>query len=278
MTRKLLHKNAEVIVSIIPARQKKHSLAFLKRQIVIAFILAVAALTPLPARAQTVDEIIAKNIQALGGRQKLDSVQTLRTKGKLDAGFFRADVAQQNKRPDKVREEFSVQGLTQVQSYDGKTGWQINPFGGRRDPEILSQDDTKSLQVDADVDGPLVDYAKKGHKAELVGHDSVEGTDCFKIKLTLKNGDIRTYYLDADSYLEIKLETQSFVRGTVQEGETYYGDYEEVGGIYYPFSYEVGQKGEPNRAKFTVEKIEQNVPLDDSIFTMPVMKPAGGAK
>jgi outer membrane lipoprotein-sorting protein len=278
MNRKLLHKNVEVNVTIIPAIRKKHSLAFLKYQIAFASILAVAALMPLTARAQTVDEIIAKNIQALGGRQKLDSVQTLRTKGKLDAGFFRADIAQQNKRPDKVRQEFSVQSLTQVQSYDGKTGWQINPFGGRRDPEILSQDDTKSLQVDADVDGPLVDYAKKGHKAELVGHDSVEGTDCYKIKLTLKNGDIRTYYLDADSYLEIKLETQSFVRGSIQESEAYYGDYEEVGGIYYPFSYEVGQKGDPNRAKFTVEKIEQNVPVDDSIFTMPVTKPAGGAK
>ncbi len=205
-------------------------------------------------------------------------MQTLRTKGKIDAGFFRADILQQNKRPDKIREEFSVQGLTQLQAYDGKAGWQINPFGGRRDPEMLSQDDTKGLQVDADIDGPLVDYKKKGHKAELVGHDSVEGTDCYKIKLTLKNGDVRTYYFDTDSYLEIKLETQTMVRGAMQESETYFGDYEEVGGIYYPFSYEVGQKGDSNRAKFTVEKIEQNTPLEDSMFVMPVTKATGGVK
>jgi hypothetical protein len=233
---------------------------------------------PLEAHAQTVDEIIAKSIQAQGGLEKLESVQTLRIKGKIDAGFFRADTLQQNKRPDKVREEATIQGLTEVQAYDGKTGWQVNPFGGRRDPEMLSQDDVKSLQVDADINGPLVDYKKKGHKAELVGHDSVEGTDCFKIKLTLKNGDIRTYYLDADSYLEIKLETQTMVRGEIHENETYYGDYEEVGGIYYPFAYEVGQKGDPNRTKFTLEKIEQNVAIDDSVFAMPVTKAAGGVK
>jgi outer membrane lipoprotein-sorting protein len=175
--------------------------------------------------------------------------------------------------------------MAQVQVYDGKVGWQINPFGGRRDPERLSDDDLRSLQVDADIDGPLVDYAAKGHKAEYMGHDSVEGTDCYKIKLTLKNGDIRTYYLDTDSYLLINLETQTTIRGEVQEAETYFGDYEQVNGIYYPFAIESGQKGNPNRVKFTVVKVEANVTLDDSLFAMPAAKtnsntgakPTGGA-
>ena len=224
-----------------------------------------------------VDEVIAKNVEAHGGAEKLKSVTTRRMTGKISGrtAHHRDDGEQAS---GQSAEEATIQGLTQVQAYDGKTGWQINPFGGRRDPEMLSQDDTKGLQVDADMDGPLVDYQKKGNKAELVGHDSVEGTDCFKIKLTLKNGDIRTYYFDADSYLEIKLETQTMVRGAMQESETYYGDYEQVGGIYYPFSYEVGQKGDSNRAKFTVEKIEQNAPLEDSKFVMPVTKAAGGVK
>ncbi len=127
-----------------------------------------------------------------------------------------------------MREEFIIQGLAQVQAYDGKTGWQISPFGGRKDPELLSQDDLKSLAVDADIDGPLVDYKEKGHKAELVGHDSMEGTDCFKIKLSMKNGDVRYYYLDADSFLELKLEIQTTIRGALQENELYFGDYEQV--------------------------------------------------
>ena len=132
------------------------------------------------------DEVIAKNIQAHGGMEKLKAVQSIRTAGKFNQGSFRAAFLQENKRPDKVREEFVVQGLAQIQAYDGKTGWQISPFGGRKDPELMSQDDLKSLQIDADIDGPMVNYKEKGHKAELMGHDSVEGTDCYKVKLTLK--------------------------------------------------------------------------------------------
>src|SRR5437899_5521181 len=225
------------------------------------------------ANAQTVDEVIAKNIQAKGGADKLKSVRSLRTTAKFSQGSLRADFRQENKRADKVREEFIIQGLAQVQAYDGKTGWQISPFGGRKDPELLSQDDLKSLIVDADIDGPLVDYKEKGHKAELVGHDSMEGTDCFKIKLSMKNGDVRYYYLDADSYLELKVEIQTTIRGALQESELYYGDYEQVNGIYYPFAVEQAQKGSSSRQQFSVEKIEQNVDLDDSLFTMPATKP-----
>ena len=228
------------------------------------------------AGAQTVDEVIAKNVQAHGGADKLKSVGSLRTTAKFSQGSFRADVRQENKRAGKVREEFIIQGLAQVQAYDGKVGWQISPFGGRKDPELLSQDDLKSLVVDADIDGPLVDYKEKGHKAELVGHDSVEGTDCYKIKLSMKNGDVRYYYLDTDSYLELKVEIQTTIRGALQESELYYGDYEQVNGIYYPFTIEQAQKGSASRAQISVEKIEQNVPLDDTHFSLPVSK--AGAK
>lgn len=236
-------------------------------------MLAVMALLSPATRAQTVDEIIAKNILAQGGIEKLKSVQTIRTSARFSQGSFRAAVLQENKRPEKVREEFIVQGMAQIRAYDGKAGWQVNPFEGRRDAELLSPDDMKDLVVDADIDGPLVDYKQKGHKAELMGHDSVEGTDCYKIKLTMKNGDIRIYYLDTDSFLEIKLETQTMIRGALQENETLYGDYEEVGGIYYPFEVESGRKGSSDRAQFSVEKVELNVPLDDALFVMPAAKP-----
>src|SRR5213082_2876954 len=224
------------------------------------------------ASAQTVDEVIAKNIQAHGGLDKLKAVRSMRTTAKFSQGSFRAEFRQENKRADKVREELIIQGLAQVQAYDGKTGWQISPFGGRKDPELLSQDDRKSLVVDADIDGPLVDYKEKGHKAELLGHDSMEGTDCFKIKLSMKNGDVRYYYLDTDSYLELKVEVQTTIRGALQESELYYGDYEQVNGIYYPLAVEQAQKGSSSRQQFSVEKIEQNVDLDDSLFAMPAAK------
>lgn len=234
--------------------------------------LAAALLLPAAMQAQTVDEVIAKNIQAHGGMEKLKSVKTIRSTGKFSQGSFRAGFLQENKRPGKVREEFLIQGLVQIQAYDGKTGWQVSPFGGRKDAELLSADDLKSLVIDADLDGPLVDYKEKGHKAELVGHDSVEGTDCYKIKLTLKNGDLRYYFLDADSFLEIKMENQSNIRGAVQFTENFYGDYEQVDGLLIAFAYENGEKGNPVHTKYTVEKVEVNVPLDDTLFAMPVTK------
>lgn len=245
-------------------------------------ILAAMALLAPAAAAQTVDDVIAKNIEAHGGLQKIKSIQTIRTSGKLDVGFFRVAFQQENKRPDRVREEATIQGLTQLRAYDGKAGWQVSPFGGRKDPELLAQDDMKDLVVDADIDGPLVDYKQKGHRAELVGHDSVEGTDCYKVKLTLKNGDVRLYYFDADSFLEIKVETQTMIRGAIQETETFYGDYDEVNGLYFPFAHETGEKGDLNHVKYTIEKLEINVPLEDKLFSMPPTKPeaksAGGAK
>jgi hypothetical protein len=242
----------------------------------LPLVFAGIILLPPGLFAQTVDEVIAKNIQAHGGMEKLKSVQTLRTTGKFAQGSFRAGFLQDNKRPGKVREEAIIQGLAQIQAYDGKTGWQVSPFGGRKDAELLSQDDLKGLTIDADIDGPLVDYKEKGHKAELLGHDSVEGTDCFKIKLSLKNGDTRYYFLDADSFLEIKMENQTNIRGSVQFTENYYGDYEKVNGLYYPFAFEGGEKGSATRTKYTVDKIEVNVPLDDALFSMPATKP--GAK
>jgi len=234
--------------------------------------LSVVVMASSVANAQTVDEIIAKNIQARGGLEKLKAVKSLRTTIKFSDGSFRAEFRQENKRPGKVREEFIVQGMAQIQAYDGKTGWQISPFSGRRDPDLMSQDDMKSLIVDGDIDGPLVDYKEKGHKAELVGHDSMEGTDCFKVKLSMKNGDVRYYYLDSDSYLELKVEVQTTIRGALQESELYYGDYEQVNGIYYPFAVEQAQKGSSSRAQFSVEKIEQNLDLDDTLFSMPAAK------
>ena len=255
-------------VAIGPARAMKFARVWRHFAPVIAVLTMLAG----SAKAQTVDEVIGKNIQAHGGLDKLKSVHSMRTSGKFTQGSFQAEYRQENKRPDKVREEFIIQGMAQIQSYDGKAGWQISPFLGRKDPELMSQDDMKSLIVDADMDGPLVDYKEKGHKAELVGHDSMEGTDCFKIKLSMKNGDVRYYYLDADSFLELKLEIQTTIRGGLQESELYYGDYEQVNGIYYPFAIEQAQKGSSSRSQISVEKIEQNVNLDEAKFTMPATK------
>jgi len=252
----------------------------MKRRLYL-FLVAVFLL-PTASWSQTVDEIIAKNAQARGGIERLRAIKSVRITARLSQGTFRATYVQENKRGDKVREETIIQGMAQVQAYDGHSAWQINPFGGRRDPELMSADDTKQLILDSDLEGFLVNYKEKGHRAELVGHDSVEGTDCYKIKVTLKDGDVRYYYLDSDSYLEIKIETQSTVRGAVVYTDTMLGDYEQVDGVYFPFSIEAGETNSPSdqHIRLTVEKIAINPNLDDNRFSVPTApaKPAAAAK
>jgi hypothetical protein len=240
-------------------------------QRLIAFVFVAASL----AQSQTVDDIIARNIQARGGEQRLKSFNTIRISGKLTVGGFHAGFVQEIKRPGKVREESIIQGMAAVSAYDGKTGWQVSPFEGRKDPDLLSEDDRKGLVEDSDIDGQLVNYKNKDHRAELIGHDSVEGTDCYKIKLTLSTGDVRYYYIDTDSFLQLKVETERKIRGTVRYEETLYGDYEQIDGVYFPMAMETGTKGDSQHAKLTVEKVEVNAPLGDARFAIPTI---GAAK
>ena len=232
--------------------------------------LAGLALFAAPLSAQTADEYIAKYVKTVGGMDKIQAVQTLRRTGKFTGGGgFEAAILQENKRPNKVREEFSLQGLTGVNAYDGATGWKIEPWQGKKDPEALSEEEMKSIVEDADFDEPLVNYQQKGNKVELVGMEQVEGTDAVKLKVTLASGDVRYYYLDTDYYVPIKIDMKRMIRGAEQEFETSLGDYKEVAGWYLPHAIETGVKGSPNKQKITFEKIEANVAIEDSRFLRP---------
>jgi len=239
--------------------------------------LAIVAVTLLATAmwAETADEIIAKNIQARGGADKLASVQTVKATATMAMGpGMEAPVVLIQKRGSMARLEFTIQGLTAVQAYDGKSAWEVMPFMGKKDPELMAADEAKDIEEMADIGGPLFEYKSKGHQVELLGKDKVEGTDVYKLKLTLKNGDVETVYIDADSYLEIKKETKRTVRGTEQDIEESVGDYKEVGGIIFPFAMESGIKGSQQKEKLTITKIELNLPAEDSIFKMPAAAPA----
>src|SRR5438067_9011408 len=187
------------------------------------------------AFSQTADELIAKNIQAKGGMDKIKAIKTVRMTGKLDAaGGFTGLIGQENRRSSLVRGTFTLQGMTQVQAYDGSAGWQIRPFGGRKDPQLMGEDDMRDLLIDADFDGPLVDYVEKGNKIEYLGHDTVDGDDALRLKVTLKNGDIIYYYLDPDTFLEIRIERREFIRGAVRESVTDLGSYKPVASVMFP--------------------------------------------
>jgi len=222
------------------------------------------------AQAQTADELVQKNIEAKGGLAKMEAIKSVRIVGKLiGGGGFTAASVQENARPNRVREAFSLQGMTAVTAYDGTTGWQIQPFGGHKDPELMGEDDLRDLLLDADFDGPLVAYKEKGNTVEYLGHDVVDGDDALRLKVTLKNGDIIYYFLDPDTFLEIRKEVQEFIRGSIRETVLEMGSYKPVAGVMYPFSISQGTKANPSQQTTAVEKIEVNVPIDNNDFAVP---------
>ncbi|HEX8170835.1 MAG TPA: sialidase [Thermoanaerobaculia bacterium] len=238
------------------------------RRAFLAF--AGALLFAASVSAQTADDIIARYIKTIGGMEHMNAVRTIRRTGKFHGGGgFEAVVVQENKRPAKVRQEFTLQGLTGVTAYDGSTGWKIEPWAGKKDPEALGEDEMKSIVEDADFEGPLVNYREKGNKVEYVGTDTVEGTDAYKLRVTKPNGDVYQFYIDAEYYVPIKVETKRMVRGAEREFETTYGDYKEVSGWYIPYSMESGVKGSPFKSQITVEKVEVNVPMPNARFAHP---------
>ncbi len=220
--------------------------------------------------AQTAEELVSKNIQAKGGMEKIKAIKSVRMTGTLNlgGGVIAAEM-QENQRPDLIREAVSLQGMTAVTAYDGTTGWQIQPFGGHKDPELMGEDDLKDLLLDADFDGPLVDYKEKGNTVEFLGHDVVDGDDALRLKVTLKDGDVIYYYLDPDTFLEIRKEVQEFVRGSVRESVYELGSYKPVAGVMYPFSISQGSKANPAAQTTAIEKIEVNVPINPADFAVP---------
>jgi hypothetical protein len=220
----------------------------------------------------TADELVAKNIEAKGGVTTLKNLQTLRATGKLLVpiqGQIELGYVQTKKQPDEVRTEASLQGMTQIEAYDGKEGWKVSPFFGRKDPERMSADDVKALVEDTEIDGALVDWQTKGSTVEYLGTEDVDGTPAHKLKVVRKNGDVSFVYLDPDHFLEIRIVTQRIRHGAYEEVETDLGDYEKAAGVFVPTSIEVGPKGAPDKQRIIIDKVEANVPVDDTIFHFP---------
>ena len=242
---------------------------------IVAALLIVAA----PAAfAYTATELATKNIAAKGGIDKVNAIQSLRLSGKLLVNGDTIELAYTMlvKRPGAIRYEAQLQGLTQVQAYDGTQAWQINPFQGRKDPEKLSADDAKGLGEDAaDFAGPLVDYQAKGYTLDYLGTEDIDGTEAYKLRVTRPNGDVSYVYLDPDYFLEIRTVNRRIEHGVPNETITDYGDYEKVNGVYLAFAQESYRKGSSARQKLQIDKAEANIASDKSLFAFP--PPAAGA-
>jgi len=192
--------------------------------------------------------------------------------GASAAGTLEVPFTAEFKRPNKVRIEFTMQGMTAVQAYDGEVGWAIMPFLGKTEPEEMAEDQLKDIKDQADFDGVLVNYEEKGHTVELEGTEDVDGTPAYKLQVTKANGDIVNLYLDQEYYIEFKAETTREVQGAEVEISTVFGDYKEVDGLLFAHSMEMSFAGNPAQQVITIDNMELNVEIDDGRFTMPEPK------
>ena len=233
--------------------------------------LALTSLVAAAAWAQTADEIIEKSIQARGGREKIKSIQTLRMTGKMvmnqGGQMLEMPVVLEASRPDKVRTEFTFQGMTGIRAYDGTTGWTVMPLMGKKDPEPIAGEELEQIKSQADFDGMLFDYKDKGHQVEYAGKEDLEGTPAHKLKVTRKSGGVAHVYLDAEQFLELKVKEKTKIQGQEIEGETAMSDYKQVGGVLFPHTLDI--KAGPGTISMTFDKIELNPDLPASRFEMP---------
>ncbi len=246
-------------------------------------LIAATTLTPAAAWAETgaptTDGLIARHVQARGGDAALAAIHTLEMSGTMRPPGFSADLVYREviARPGSVRIETTLQGLTPIQAYDGRNGWQIQPFQGRKDAEALSSDDDKGLQEEADFEDGLVNWKAKGSTIDNLGEVDVDGGPTYALRVDLKNGDQETYYIDPDSYLTVRVVTRQLIRGAESLTETDYGDYEKVDGVYFPFEVDSGPKGSSELQRITYKAIRANLPLSPTLFQEP-RSPAGGVQ
>lgn len=270
---------------------KKQHLLFLF--VMLAMPLAASADTPAGIAKLSAAQIIEKNVAARGGLGAWRAVQGITMTGKMDAGGNRdranfpmpedekasglppqrlKDQVQlpfvlELKRPRKSRLEIQFAGQTAIQVYDGTNGWKLRPFLNRHEVEPFSAEELKAASLQADLDGPLVDYAAKGTKIELDGTENVEGHNTYRLKLTMKNGQEERIWVDAATFLEVKIDgTPRRLDGRFHAVAIYYRDYRPISGLMVPHVLETVVDGVKDHEKIQIESVTLNPKLEDSRF------------
>lgn len=232
------------------------------RQLITAANLLVACLiVTAPAYAQTVDEIVAKNIAAKGGEAKLKAVQTLRQTGSITLQGQTAQLMTVAKRPNLSRQEIMIMGQTITMAFDGTKAWMINPMVGP-DPIEMPAEQAEMIKDQADIDGPLMDYKAKGSTVELVGVEEANGRKAFHLRVTRKGLPPTELFIDNQNYLDVKAVTTVPGSGTM---EVTFGDYRSVDGMMVPFSVKSSAAG-MTISELKLDKVEFNVTLPADAF------------
>lgn len=221
----------------------------------------------------TATQIINKNVAARGGLKAWRAVQTLTLSGRVEGGGKKNETlpfVMKMKRPHMSRLEITFQDQTAIQVFDGVQGWKVRPFLGRDDAEPYSPTETKEAVGWQELDGPLVDYARKGTKVSLMGMQAVEGHKAYKLKLTLKNGDERHVWIDAKTFLERKIDGEPrILDGKLRNVAIYYRDYKTEHGLTMPQVLETMVDGALQPHKMYIDHVAINQPMELALFEKP---------
>lgn len=237
--------------------------------------LIALALCGSAASAQTADEIVARHLDARGGAAALAALSAVQFDGKLlfPGGFELTYKEVRGRQPGgaATRVDAALQGLTVVQAHDGRSGWRINPFQGRRDAERMSDDEARSLADQASLEGPLLSAKADGSTVAYLGRESYDGTDTHKLKVVQKDGDEFVYLIETETMLPIRMTETRRVRGAQQVSNYELGDYEKVAGVYFPMSIELWQGDAANqRQRVIIDKATANPEISPALFAQPV--------
>jgi outer membrane lipoprotein-sorting protein len=216
------------------------------------------------------DSLIARHVEARGGMERLEAIESIRMTGRAIAGPGRqALVTREVRPPGRIRTEFVSQGVTAVYACDGSRCWFVDPLSGVFDAELMSAADTSISIEQADIVGPLFNWKEKGHSVELLGKVTLDGGEAFKLEVTLSGGGVQTDYLDAETALLVRRETTRTFGERVLEVRATFSDFRPVEGVVFAHALQTGAIGETDYLEIVVEGAEINVPLDDTRFDVP---------
>ena len=217
----------------------------------------------------TAAQIADKNAAARGGLAAWRAVESMSMTGEMDVGGkvdAKTPYTMSLKRPHMSRLEIRFQNQTAVQTYDGKQGWKYRPYLGRTEAESLTAAELKSEEATDELDGALMDAARKGTKVELLGVEKVEGKDAYKLRLTKAGGASRNVWVDAASFLEVKIDGEPRkLDGRPHKVAVFYRDYKTVGGLNIAHTLETVVDGVKQSRKIVVKSVTLNPKLDDSL-------------
>jgi outer membrane lipoprotein-sorting protein len=228
-----------------------------------AMVAGCAALAA--AQGVTVDEVVAKNLAAKGGAEKLRAITSVKTKGRIKGPRGDLPVIVWTMRPNLMRREVTADGQTQVVAFDGKVLWGINPLLGGRPQEITGPGADRTRQDADDFDSVLLDYSKKGYTVELLPGETAGAGP--RLKVTKKNGTVQEIHLNPTTFLEDRITMEIEQGGRKGVLATELSNYKSVDGMMVPFTIRQTMNGQLG-AEVQYDQVEFNLPLDDGLFRM----------